>query len=154
MQKRLILIVAMAALVRVAQAKDEPHLTVEVLKAETVHWTVGTTKTDCDLDDSSASCTSTSQRVVPTERIPIVYQVNLLVRMPDGSTVAVQCHRTTSVKSMMTPCQQPEPGTYAAKINDHDIRLLIPVAGKPQYNKDGSQKPVKTTVQEVRFSFK
>jgi hypothetical protein len=33
------LIIAITVFVAAAQAKDQPQLTIEVLKAETVHWT-------------------------------------------------------------------------------------------------------------------
>lgn len=137
-----------------AVAKDQPQLTVEVLKAETVHPTIRTSKSDCDLGDASASCSSSIERAEPPERIPTIYRVNLLVRMPDGSTVEAECRRTTSLISMMTPCEQPKPGTYPAKINAHAIRLQIPVQVKPEYKRDGTlKKAPESKTQEVTFSF-
>jgi hypothetical protein len=161
MQKRLILIVAMVALVTAVQAKEQRRLTVEVLKAETVHWTTylhdsgspGKTTTDCDLYDTSATCTSTTQGARPASTTPIYHtQVNLLVKMPDGNTVAMQCH----YPPVWATCFQPELGPYAAKINGHNIHLLIPVVtGKPKYNKDGTlKKEAKTGTEEVKFSFR
>jgi hypothetical protein len=87
MWKRLILIAAITVFAAAGQAKDEPQLTVEVLKAETVHWTTywhdngsaGRTTTDCDIYDTSASCTSTTQGARPASTTPIYHtQVNLL----------------------------------------------------------------------------
>ena len=57
------MIAAITVFVAAAQAKDQPQLTVEVLKAETVHWTTylhddgsaGKTTTDCDIYDTNAS---------------------------------------------------------------------------------------------------
>jgi hypothetical protein len=65
-------IAAITVFVAAAQAKDQLQLTVEVLKAETVHWTTylhddgsaGKTTTDCDIYDTNASCTSTTQTLV------------------------------------------------------------------------------------------
>jgi hypothetical protein len=156
-----ILIAALIAFVAAAQAKDKEQLTVEILKADTVHWTTywhdngsaGTTTTDCDLYDTSASCTSTTQGARPASTTPIYHtQVNLLVRMPDGNTVPMQCH----YPPIWATCFQPELGTYAANINGHNIHLLMPVVtGKPKYNNDGTlKKPAKTGTQEVKFSFR
>jgi len=161
MQKNLILIVAITVFVAAAQAKDQAELTVEVLKAETVHWTTywhdngsaGTTTTNCDLYDTTASCTSTTQGARPASSTPIYHtQVNLLVKMPDGTTVPVQCH----YPPVWATCFEPKLTTYAAKINGHNIHLLIPVTtGKPKYNKDGTlKKPGKTGIEEVKFSFR
>jgi hypothetical protein len=160
MRKMRILIVALALTV-VAQAKDQPQLTVEVLKAETVHWTTyrhdsgsaGKTTTDCDLYDSSATCTSTTQGARPASTKEIYHtQVNLLVKMPDGNTVPMQCH----YPPIWATCLQPELGPYGAKINGHNIHLLIPVVtGKPKYNKDGTlKKAAQTGTHEVKFSFR
>jgi hypothetical protein len=161
MWKSIILIAAIAVLAEMGQAKDQPQLTVEVLKAETVHWTTywrdngspGTTTTDCNIYDNSASCTSTTQGARPASNTPIYHtQVNLLVRMPDGNTVAMQCH----YPPIWATCFEPQLTSYAAKINGHNIHLLIPVVkGKPKYNKDGSLKQAgKTGTEEVKFSFR
>jgi hypothetical protein len=161
MWKKAILIAAIAVSAKTGQAKDQPQLTVEVLKAETVHWTTywrdngsaGTTTTDCNVYDNSASCTSTTQGARPASTTPIYHtQVNLLVRMPDGNTVPMQCH----YPPVWATCFEPQLTTYTAKINGHNIHLLIPVVtGKPKYNKDGSvKKPGKNGTQEVKFSFR
>ena len=161
MRRKLILIAAATVLVAAAQAKDQPQLTVEVLKAETVHWTTywqdngsaGKTSTDCDVYDTSVSCTSTTQGARPASTTPIYHtQVNLLVKMPDGNTVQTQCH----YPPIWATCFQPELGAYSAKINGHNIHLLIPVVtGKPKYNKDGTlKKAAKTETEEVKFSFR
>jgi hypothetical protein len=159
MRKTLLIVVILFA--AAAQAKDQPQLKVEVVNAETVHWTTywrdngsaGTTTTDCSVNDNSASCTSTTQGARPASNTPIYHtQVNLLVKMPDGNTVSMQCH----YPPIWATCTQPELGTYAAKINGHNIHLLIPVIiGKPTYNKDGTvKKPAKEGYEEVKFSFK
>ena len=69
-----------------------------------------------------------------------------------NSTVPMQCH----YPPIWASCIQPELGTYTAKINGHNIHLLIPiVTGKPKYNKDGTLKqPAKTGTAEVKFSFR
>lgn len=144
-----------------AYTKDQQVLNVEVLKAETVHWTTywhtegspGTTNTDCNVYDNSVSCTSqtTGQRSPSTR--PIFHtQVNLLVRMPDGNNIEVQCH----VPPLWAVCFQPELGSYPAKINGHNVHLLLPViTGKPKYNKDGTIKDrAKVETEEVKFSFR
>lgn len=168
MQSRLILIVAATTVVvATAQAKDQPQLTVEVLKAETVHWTTylhdngsaGTTKTKCDdgYGTGDFSCTSTTEGARPASTKEIYHtQVNLLVKMPDGSTAGAQCQLGTWIWSSETSCVQPQLGPYAAKIDKHGLRLLIPiVTGKPEYNKDGTlKKTAKTGTQEVKFSFR
>jgi hypothetical protein len=160
MRRALVLIAAITVFVASAQSKDQPQLTVEVLKAETVHWTTymhddgsaGKTTTDCNLYDNSASCTSTTQGARPASTRPIQHtQVNLLVKMPDGNSVSMQCH----YPPIWATCLQPEPGPYSAKINGHNIHLMIPVVkGKPKYNKDGTLKqPAKSETEEVKFSF-
>jgi hypothetical protein len=161
MWKRIILIAAIAVIAEIGQAKDQPELTVEVLKAETVHWTTylndngsaGRTTTNCDIYDSNATCTSTTQGARPASTTPIYHtQVNVLVKMPDGNTVQMQCH----YPPVWATCFEPQLTTYPAKINGHNIHLLIPVVtGKPKYNKDGSlKKSGKTGTQEVKFSFR
>lgn len=153
-----------AALILVAfsaRAKDQPLLTVEVLKAETVHWTTywhsngssGTTTTDCNVYENSVACTSETTGARPASDRPIYHtQVNLLVRMPDGNNVEMQCH----YPPIWATCFQPELGRYPAKINGHNIHLLIPVPkGKPKYNKDGTIKePATVGTEEVKFSFR
>jgi hypothetical protein len=132
MQKNLILIAAMSVFVAAAQGKDQPELTVEVLEAETLHLTTywhdngsaGTTTTDCNVYDKSASCTSTTQGARPASSTPIYdTQVNLLVKMPDGSTVPMQCH----YPPVWATCFEPQLTTYPEKIKGHNIHLLIPV---------------------------
>ena len=144
-----------------APGKDQPILTVEVLKAETVHWTTyshrsgssGKTNTDCDVFENSVSCTSQTVGERPPSDRPIYHtQVNLLVRMPDGNNVEMQCH----YPPIWATCFQPELGSYSAKINGHNIHILIPVTkDKPNYNKDGAIKqPAKVETEEVKFSLR
>ena len=140
---------------------DQPVLTVEVLKAETIHWTTywyspgspSHTDTDCTIYDTSTSCTSTTTGGDPASSTPIYHkQVNLSVMMPDGNVVAMQCH----IPPIWSVCFQPNLGVYSAKVNGHNIRLMVPVLkGKPKYNKDGTvQKSAKTGMMEVKFSFR
>ena len=72
--------------------------------------------------------------------------------MPDGNNVQAQCH----VPPIWAACIQPELGNYPAKINGHNVHLLIPVqTGRPKYNKDGTiNKPAKIENVEVKFSFR
>jgi hypothetical protein len=132
-----------------------------VLKAETVHWTTywhqsgspGRTITNCDIYETSADCTSETYGARPASDRPIYHtQVNLVVRMPDGNTVEMQCH----FPPMWAKCIQPELESYSAKINGHNIHLLIPVVkGRPKYNKDGTIKERgKVATEEVKFSFR
>lgn len=116
MWKRVILIAAIAVSAEPGQAKDQPQLTVEVLKAETVHWTTywhdsgsaGTTTTDCNV--YSASCTSTTQGARPASSTPIYHtQVNVLVKMPDGNTVPMQCHYPRSGQPVSSRSLLPMP---------------------------------------------
>jgi hypothetical protein len=91
--------------------------------------------------------------ILAASATPIYHtQVNLLVKMPDGNTVAMQCH----YPPVWATCIEPQLTTYPAKINGHNIHLLIPVVtGKPKYNKDGTLKqPGKTGTEEVKFSFR
>lgn len=165
--RRMPILIAALALVAAAQAKDQPQLTVEVLKAETAHWTTslvdkgstGTTKTQCSDGYGSGdfSCTSTTEGARPGSTKEIYHtQVNLLIKMPDGSTAEAQCQLGTWIWSSETSCVQPQLGSYAAKIDKHGLRLLIPVVtGKPEYSKNGTlQKLAKTGTQEVKFSFR
>ena len=63
-----------------SSAKEKPQLTIEVVQAETVHGTTywhdngsaGTTKTDCDIYDSIASCTSNTTGARPASATPII----------------------------------------------------------------------------------
>jgi hypothetical protein len=157
--KRSIILFVLAVVV-IASGKDHSQMTVAVLKADTVHWTTywqdngsaGTTNTNCSANDTSVSCTSTTIGARPASTTPIYHtQVNLLVRMPDGNNVAMQCH----TPPVWATCFQPQLGTYAAKINGHNLHLLISVVtGKPKYNKDGTiKKPAKEGTEEVKFSW-
>ena len=144
-----------------ALSKDQPQLTVEVLKAETVHWptylhdsgSAGKTASNCDIYDNSRSCTSTTQGARPVSTTSNYHtQVNWLVKMPDGNTVLVQCHDPP----IWATCFQPGLGTDAAKINRDNIRMLVPVVlGKPKYYRDGTwKKPAKSGTREVKFNFR
>jgi hypothetical protein len=152
-------------------AKNQPLLTVAVLKTETVHWTTywnssgspgkTNTDTDCDVYANSISCSSTStttgQRAAST--FPLAHmQVNILVKMPDGNAVEMQCHSPVYLGRRQFPvlCFEPRLGTYQAAINEHNIHLMIPATvSKPKYNKDGTLKqPAKTGLEEVKFSFR
>ena len=126
-----------------------------------MHWTTfwtdngsaGTTNTNCNVGDTYANCTSTTQGARPASSTPIYHtQVNLQVRMPDGGVVAMQCH----FPPVWAKCFEPQLGTYAAKINGHNVHLLIPVTtGKPKYNKDGTvKKEAKVGTEEIKFSFR
>jgi hypothetical protein len=159
MQRTPTLVAVLAVLiVDGAQAKDQPQLTVEVLKAERVHGTAywhdsasaGKTTTDCDIYGNSASCTLTTTGAGPASTTPVYHtQSKLLVKMPDGNAVKMQCH----YPPIWATCLQTELGTYPAKINGHNLHLKVPVVtGKPKYNNDGTlKKPVKTGIQQAKF---
>jgi hypothetical protein len=72
--------------------------------------------------------------------------------MPDGNNVEAQCH----YPPIWATCFQPELGSYPAKINGHNVHLLLPVVkGKPRYTKDGTIKErAKVETEEVKFSFR
>jgi hypothetical protein len=77
-------------------------------------------------------------------------QVDILVRMPDGNEVKMQCHHPP----MSAICFKPQLGPQQAKIEKHGIRLPLQSQGKPDYNKDGTiKKPGKVEVLWVKFSF-
>ena len=162
MQRTPILVAVLPVLVVAgAQPEYQPQLTVEVLKAETVHWTTywhdsgstGRTTTHSDIYDNSATCTLTTTGARPASSTPIYHaQVNLLVKMPDGNAVPMPCQYPPIWAARF----QPELGTYPAKINGHNIHLLVPVVtGKPKYSEDGTvKKHAQTRTQEVKFSFR
>jgi|SRR6185437_714914 len=162
--KRMVLFAVALFMPTLALCGDQPKLTVEVLKAETVHWTTywntpassGTTTTNCSGNDdgsnTNVNCTSTTSGQHAASSTPIYHtQVNLLVKMPDGNTLSMQCH----TPPIWATCFQPNLGNYSAKINGHNVHLLIEVTdGRPKYNKDGTiKKPAKTKIEEVKFSF-
>jgi hypothetical protein len=147
-----LLILATAIGAAYAQASRQTH-PVEVLSAETTTWTTyfhrrsaSTTNTTCSGDGANVNCTSETTGARPASRTPINHvQVHLLVRMPDGNEVKAQCP---------DDCVKPEPGTYQAEIDKHDIRLLFQTRGRPDYNKDGTIiKPGKIKESWVKFSF-
>jgi hypothetical protein len=136
-------------------AKNQPLLTVEVLKTET-----------CITNSDTTSCSSTSfttpGQTATSSVTPLGdMQVNILVKMPDGNAVEMQCHSPVRIylshRQVEIPavCFEPRLGTYQAAINAHNVHLMIPVTGKPKYNKDGAlMQPAKTKLEDVKFSFR
>jgi hypothetical protein len=120
-----------------AMAKDKRIVKVEVISANTRHWTTishddgstGTQKTDCtSYDDNDATCTIK----IPNDRAPSDtpihhVQVDLEIKMPDGTSVRAHCRVGTWIWSSVTTCVEPSLGKYDAMIEKHDLRLLIPV---------------------------
>ena len=143
-----------------AQAPRQTH-PVDVLSAEATRWTTyvnrrgssGTTDTTCSggQDGGDIHCTSETTGGRPASQTPINHiQVDLLVRMPDGNEVKAQCH----YPPIWADCVKPEPGTFQAEIDKHNIRLLFQSRGRPDYNKDGTiKKPGKIKESWVKFSF-
>jgi len=82
-------------------------------------------------------------------------QVDLLVKMPDGNEVKMQCHfPATAFIVYRYACFKPELGSYPAQINKHDVLILFHTHGRPAYNKDGSiKKPGKEHEEWIKFSF-
>ncbi|MGB7437165.1 MAG: hypothetical protein WBR26_11135 [Candidatus Acidiferrum sp.] len=154
---------ALFALNAAAQTRPETH-TVEILSAEETHWTTtlndpgspgtGTTKTDCwDYGGGVVSCsgtTTTSGATPPSSTAVQHTRVDILVRMPDGNEVKMQCH----IPPRWALCSKPPIGPYQAKIDTHSIRIPFEIKGRPDYNKDGTiKKPGKVEVVWVKFSF-
>lgn len=154
MRTILTLLIAATTSAAYAQTPRETH-PVEVLSAETATWTdylnhrgrSGTTDTTCSggQDGGDIHCTSETTGARPAFQTPINrIRVDLLVKMPDGNVIKAQC----------VDCVKPEPGTYQAEIDKHDIRLLFQTRGRPDYNKDGTiKKPGKIKESWVKFSF-
>jgi hypothetical protein len=146
------------ALAVAARAQHDTH-TVEVLSADERTWTTtwndpgspGMTSTNCSTTDSNVNCTSTTTGARPASSTPINHrQVDILVRMPDGNEVKMQCH----VPPIWAECVKPSPGAYQARIDKHDVRLLFQTQGRPEYNKDGTiKKQGKVSEIWVKFSF-
>src|ERR1035437_5002905 len=79
--------------------------------------TVRSALTVCLTPGDKPTCTSQTQGARPPSDRPIYHtQVNLLIRMPDGNNVEVQCH----YPPIWATCFQPELGSYPAKINGHN----------------------------------
>jgi hypothetical protein len=108
------------ALKAAAQTRPETH-TVEILSAEETHWTTtwddpgdpGKTSTDCtDYGAGVVSCTSTTTGARAASSTPIHHtRVDILVRMPDGNEVKMQCHFPPpwAACSQKAPCVLTEP---------------------------------------------
>jgi hypothetical protein len=147
------------ALKAAAQTRLETH-TVEILSAEETHWTTtwddpgdpGKTKTDCwDYGGGEIDCKSTTTGARAASSTPIHHtRVDILVRMPDGNEVKMQCH----FPPPWAACSKPPLGPYQAKIEKHSISIPFQIQGRPDYNKDGTiKKPGKVQVVWVKFSF-
>lgn len=143
-----------------ATAQTQPDTrAVEILSAEETTWTTtwnnpgspGTTSTDCSTTDSNINCTSTTTGARPASSTPIQHRrVDILVKIPDGNEVKMQCH----VPPIWADCLKPAPGMYQAKIDKHDVHLLFQTQGRPEYSKDGTiKKSGKVKELWVKFSF-
>jgi hypothetical protein len=131
MKKIAVLLLALLPVSAAAQT-----LTVEVLSAEETHWTTmwndpgsaGTTSTNCSSTDTNTTCTSTTEGARAASSTPIRHtRVDILVKMPDGNEVRMQCH----VPPIWATCFKPALGMYEAKIAKHEVRLRYETGGKP-----------------------
>jgi len=146
----------LVALTATAQTQPPPGThAVEILSAEQKDWTTvaqgrpGRTDTDCTTVDDKTSCTSDTYGYRSATTIHHT-QVDILVRMPDGNEVKMQCH----FPPIWAVCFKPELGAYQAEINKHDVRFLFHTQGRPDYNRDGTiKKPGKVKEEWVKFSF-
>jgi len=135
--------------------------TVEVLSASARHWTTywndsgsaGTAHTGCltSSDGSSTNCTTTTTGARPASSTPIYHtQVDIVVKMPDGNQVTMQCH----FPPIWASCVEPKLGVYPAKIDKHHIEIRFQAQGRPDYNKDGTiKKEGKIKDEWVKYSF-
>jgi hypothetical protein len=132
---------------------------VEVLSAEETHWTTtrtvpgsdGDSETNCSTTDANIHCNTTTSAGTPGYSTPVYHmQVDIVVKMPDGNTVKMQCH----YPPVWASCFKPDLGAYPAKIDGRAIHLLYRTQGKPEYNKDGTiKKPGKIREDWIKFSF-
>jgi hypothetical protein len=147
-----------------AMAKDKHIVQVQVVSAETRHWTTtlhddgspGTQKTDCSsYGDNDATCTTKTEGYrAPSDKVVPHTQVDIEIKMPDGTSVKAQCRLGTWIWSSTTSCVEPPTGKYDAQVEKHGIRLLIPVQGRPEYNIDGTLKGAgKVSQTEIKFGF-
>jgi hypothetical protein len=149
------------ALVCALPTIPQSAMTVEVLSANTRHWTTywndsgspGTANTNCQTssDGSNTNCTTTTIGARPASSTPIYHtQVDMMVKMPDGNQVTMQCHSPP----IWAICVEPQPGVYQAKIDKHHIEILFQTQGRPDYNKDGTiKKQGKIKDEWVKYSF-
>lgn len=121
-----------------AMAKDRRIVQVEVISANTRHWTTishdderpGTEKTGCSsYGDNDAACTTKTEGAPSDTPIHHV-QVDLEIKMPDGKSVRAHCRVGTWIWSSVTSCVEPSLGKYDAMIEKRSLRLLIPVQGR------------------------
>lgn len=153
--------------VRADKKSAQQALTVEILSAEETHWTATlddpgssgtTTSTNCSTTESTVDCTSRTTGVRPASGTPIYHtQVNIVVRMPDGNEVKMQCHSPVDLvflHPIYVGCFKLEPGAYRAKIEKHEIHVLYHTQGKPEYNQDGTTKKTGAVKEGwIKFSF-
>jgi hypothetical protein len=152
---------------RADKKSAQQALTVELLSAEETRWTSTrddpgssgtTTSTNCSTTDSTVDCTSRTTGATPASSTPIYHTyVSIVVRMPDGNEVKMQCHSPVDLvflHPIYVGCFKPEVGSYQAKIDKHEVHLLYHVQGRPEYNKDGTIKKAGTVKEEwIKFSF-
>jgi hypothetical protein len=147
-----------------AMAKDKRVVQVEVISAKTRHWTTishddgppGTEKTDCTSSgENDATCTTKTQAFRgPSDTTIHHVQVDLEIKMPDGTSVRAHCRVGTWIWSSVTSCVEPSLGKYDAIIEKHSFHLLIPVQGRPEYYSDGTLKKAGGISEtEIKFSF-
>jgi hypothetical protein len=132
-----------------AMAKDKNIVQVEVISAKTRHWvtishddgSLGTQKKDCSsYGDNDATCTTKTEGDRAPSDTPIHHvQVDLEIKMPDGTLVKAHCKVGTWIWSSVTSCIEPALGKYDAMIEKRSLHLLIPVQGRRET--------------EIKFSF-
>ena len=131
-----------------AMAKDRRIVQVQVISANTRHWTTishddgrpGTRKTGCSSYGGNDATSAPKSEGTPSDTPIHHVQVDLEIKMPDGTSVRAHCRVGTWIWSSVTSCVEPSLGKYDAMIEKHSLRLLIPVQGR--------------RATEIKFTFK
>ena len=161
MFKSLRFLVVLMVIPSPAQSRSAtPTVMVEVMTAHTsqsrrqfyIPGLGQTTSTNCTStpDGGMTNCTSSTRGSAEGTTIPTtVQQVDILVRMPDGTVVEAMCSTWSSRN-----CINPQPGQWPARIGKHDIMLKYKTEGQPEYNSDGTLKKARKLKENwAKFNF-
>lgn len=154
--KAITMLSVLFALNAAAQTRPDTH-TVQILSAKETIWTTSSNNLNCTITEplpGSLPGAGPSTNCSGGDHVMPHMQVDIVVRMPDGSEVKMECHHPGPTIWNSALCFKPPVGPSQAKIDKHGIRLPSTWQGKPEYNKDGTlKKPGKVEVVWVKFSF-